>query len=427
MSAGPDDAGPGLRSLRGAAAGGDPGALFRLASALVAAAQETGEAAALYARAADAGHVEARVQLARMRLYGIVDAPDPATAVRDLLRAEAGGHAGAGCLLATIALGGLALSRDGGINRRLLAAANAGHPIALRAAAIHFGRKPQADDQALCMQMLDAAAKAGDAVAAALLAERLAHGEGTDANPAAAADLRRQLATHGIGALPACSASTPTAAPSPPRQLAIEDVVQPVLARSLSTRPAVAVIDGLLSRDECRLLMLSAHPLLQPSRAVDPGSGVAQAMPLRTSSDASFDPVLEDFALRCVQLRMARAAGMELANAEQLIVLRYAPGQEYRPHRDYLPPAAVERDRPQAGNRARTICVYLNDVEAGGETVFPVAGVEVVPKAGSAVVFDNLHADGSPDPDSLHAGRPVLRGVKWLATLWLRQGRYRAF
>ena len=427
MNAGQDDADARLRSLREAAAGGDPDALFRLASALVAAAREMGEAAALYARAADAGHVEARVQLARMRLHGIVDAPDPAAAVRDLLRAEADGHAGAGCLLATIALGGLALPRDGGIDRRLLAAANAGNPAALRAAAIHFGRKPDAHDQALCVRMLDAAAKAGDAVAAALLAERLAHGEGVDANPAAAGDLRRQLEAHGVAALPTCSAPVVPAAPSPRGQLAIEDAVQPVSARSVSSRPAVAIVDGLLSRDECRLLMLSAQPFLQPSRAFDPGSGVAQSMPLRTSSDASFDPLLEDFALRCVQLRMALAAGMELANAEQLIVLRYAPGQEYRPHRDYLPPAALERDRPQAGNRARTICVYLNDVEAGGETAFPVAGVEVAPKAGSAVVFDNLHADGSPDADSLHAGQPVLRGVKWLATLWLRQGRYRAF
>ena len=40
---------------------------------------------------------------------------------------------------------------------------------------------------------------------------------------------------------------------------------------------------------------------------------------------------------------------------------------------------------------------------------------------------ERLRADGSPDPESLHAGQPVLRGVKWLATLWLRERRYRAF
>ena len=43
------------------------------------------------------------------------------------------------------------------------------------------------------------------------------------------------------------------------------------------------------------------------------------------------------------------------------------------------------------------------------------------------MIFDNLLADGSPDADSLHAGLPVQRGEKWLATLWLRPGRYHAY
>lgn len=124
---------------------------------------------------------------------------------------------------------------------------------------------------------------------------------------------------------------------------------------------------------------------------------------------------------------MASAAGVPLDHAEHLVVLRYEPGQEYRPHRDYRPPSSIERDRPEAGNRMRTICAYLNTVEAGGQTEFPVAGLRVEPRPGRAVVFENLHPDGSPDPDSLHAGLPVERGEKWLATLWLRQGRYRAF
>ena len=70
-----------------------------------------------------------------------------------------------------------------------------------------------------------------------------------------------------------------------------------------------------------------------------------------------------------------------------------------------------------AGNRTRTICVYLNHVEAGGETVFPRADVSVAPVPGRAVVFDKLFADGQPDLESLHAGLPVTRGEKWLATL----------
>lgn len=419
-----------LDATRGPAA--DPSAsreadaLFLRAEALVAASR-LDDAAPLYARAADAGHVQARVQQARLWLFGMLGPAEPAAAIEELRLAESAGDAGAGCLLASIALGGIALTRDGNIDARLRAAVEARHAPALLAAAIHFGRKSDPGDQALCLRMLGDAANAGHATAAALLAERLANGEGTAADPVAAAALRGQLAAHGIPPLPACSALPPFEAPAPPRQLAFAAESRAMPRSVLSTRPAIAVIEGLLSRDECRLLMASAQPYLRASRTVDPATGRPAAMPLRTSSDASFDPVAEDFALRCVQWRIARAAGAELVDAERLIVLRYEPGQEYRPHRDYLPPATIARDRPHAGNRARTICVYLNDVEDGGETVFPGAGVEIAPRAGTAVVFDNLLADGTPDPESLHAGNPVRRGVKWLATLWLRQRRYRDF
>jgi hypothetical protein len=167
--------------------------------------------------------------------------------------------------------------------------------------------------------------------------------------------------------------------------------------------------------------------MLRASQVHSPDGREVARESLRTSHDASFDPLLEDFALRIVQLRLAAAAGTELVNAEQLIVLRYQPGQEYRPHRDYLPPDAIDRDHPAAGNRQRTICAYLTTPAAGGATDFPAAGIRVEPKAGRAVVFDSLDADGHPDVDSLHAGLPVERGEKWLATLWLRERPYRAY
>lgn len=423
MSFAPD---PELERLQTEAASGAPDALYRLGAALVVRAQP--EAAwPLHLRAAEAGHAGAQIELARMLLHGVGTAADPPRAVDWLSRAEAAGNAVAGYFLALVAVGGIAAPRDGRINERLRAAVDAGFPPALLAAAIHFGRKPHPDDQALCLQLLERAASAGDRVAALLLAERLARGEGCAPDPEAAAAVRTQLAARDIPALPAVTADTPVQEPVPPRTLAIEDALRAPAARMLAERPRVGVVDGLLSADDCRLLIAAARPALRGSQTVDPDTGLPIAMPIRTSSDSSFDPVMEDLALRVVQLRMAAAAGIDLPHAEYLTVLRYQPGQEYRPHRDYVPPGSIERDRPHAGNRQRSICVYLNDVEAGGETEFPLAKVRVPPRAGRAVVFDNLLPDGRPDMDSLHAGLPVERGEKWLATLWIRQGRYRAF
>lgn len=417
-----------LHALRQAAKADDPAAWSRLAIALVLR-HAMDEALDWHGRAAARGHPVSQVELGRMHLHGVAGDVDTAAAVACFEAAEAQGFAPAAYYLALVALGDTVLRRDPRIDTRLQAAVDAGFVPALRAAAVHYGRRPDPRDQDLCVRLLDAAARRGDAVAAQLLVARLRRGEGVPADAGAAAQLEQRLAQAGIAPLPDIIAMPlgPATVALPPGRLALEDALLPPPRTTLSAHPRVRQVDGLLSSDECRLLVACARPMLRPSQAVDPATGQPLRLALRTSADAAFDPIVEDLAVRCVQLRMAQAADAPLVHAEHLTVLRYAPGQEYRPHRDYMSPGAIERDRPQAGNRARTICAYLNAVEAGGATEFPGPGLRIEPAPGRAVVFDNLHADGTPDLDSLHAGTPVERGEKWLATLWLRERPYRTY
>ncbi len=415
-----------LNALRTAAQAGSAEDSFQLALTLIAN-QQFEEALQWHQRAAELGHVAAQIEVARMRLYGIACAPAPQEAAEWLTRAEQSGHPAASDFLINIALGGVVMPRDQRINERLQHAVHADYPPALLTAALHFGRKPHAEDQALCMQLLERGAARGDAIAAALLAERLAYGEGCEAQVDTAEDLRQQLAANGFERLPIFTLPPPVTHHATPRQLAIEEALHPPAPQMRSEQPKVATIDGLLSADECRLLIACARPYLHDSHTIDPITGAPDVLSVRTSNEASFDVIMETSALRLIQLRIAAAAGIDLPNAEQLTVLRYTPGQQYRPHRDYLPDSTLQLDRPQAGNRIRTICVYLNAVERGGQTEFPQAGLKIDPRPGRAVIFDNLNADGSPDADSLHAGLPVEAGEKWLATLWIRERRYRDY
>lgn len=206
----------------------------------------------------------------------------------------------------------------------------------------------------------------------------------------------------------------------------LQAALRPPPVQTLAQDPWVAVADMALPPQACRLMCEAAAPRLRPSQVRDPLSGQAVQHPLRTSRDAALDPLEEDFALRLLQVRLAALAGLPLVHAEHLVLLHYQPGQEYRPHRDDLPDAALAANRPAAGQRLRTVCTYLNEVEDGGHTEFPQRGLRVAPQAGRALVFDNLGPDGSPAPASLHAGTPVRHGQKWLATLWFRQRPYRA-
>jgi prolyl 4-hydroxylase len=110
---------------------------------------------------------------------------------------------------------------------------------------------------------------------------------------------------------------------------------------------------------------------------------------------------------------------------EDLQVLRYDKGAEYKAHHDYFDPAAGlwTPNFRRGGNRVGTLIMYLNTPERGGGTVFPDVPMEVYARKGTAVLFTYPQAD--PSSRSLHGGTPVVEGQKWAAVKWFRQGPHR--
>lgn len=64
--------------------------------------------------------------------------------------------------------------------------------------------------------------------------------------------------------------------------------------------------------------------------------------------------------------------------------------------------------------------IYLSNVQAGGNTVFPWIGISLQAEAGTAVFWSNLNKSGTNDKLSLHGGCPVLVGSKWITNKWIR-------
>lgn len=419
---------PNLESLRREAASGTADALFGLAKALIAQ-ENVEEAHGLLLTAAQAGHAGAQVELAGMCLYAVGAELDVAQAVDWLTRAERAGHPGASYLLATVELGGIGLERDFEvIGHRLLTAAKADLVPAVRALAMYFGR--ERDNVPAMRQsetLLAQAAARRDGVSAALLAERVRHGELVGDQRYSLASLDRLAAEAGIVAMPSLNGGPVMAGGNTRLQLDLESSLR---ARPVDMRcqaPRIGTVEGLLSAEECRYVIAMGSPHLSRARVADPETGEWIRHPGRTSYDTSFVAQMEDFQLRLLQLRMAAAIGMDFTCAEPMVLLHYRPGQEYWPHRDYLPPETLAANHPDAGQRAATLCCYLNNVESGGGTSFLRADLLIEPRTGRAVAFRNIDDAGRPDMDSHHAGLPVERGEKWLATLWLRERRYRDF
>lgn len=185
------------------------------------------------------------------------------------------------------------------------------------------------------------------------------------------------------------------------------------VGESLSDRPEVSLFQGLLTPAECLHLAQAADPVMEPAQVADPCTGRLVPHPIRTSDAGLIGPTREDLAIRAINHRLAAASRTETNQGEPLVVLRYAPGQQYRPHLDSLPNVANQR--------VLTLLVYLNEGYAGGETAFTETGLKVRGRLGDAILFRNATADGRPDLASRHAGLPVVSGHKWLATRWIRE------
>ena len=180
----------------------------------------------------------------------------------------------------------------------------------------------------------------------------------------------------------------------------------------LSQAPHLTLFHTLFSAEECRYLAEAAAPMLEPSVVVDPATGRQRPDPARVSDGVGFTRPLENPAVHALNRRIAAASGSDVAQGEPLQVLRYRPGGEYKPHFDAIPGFSNQR--------VMTMIVWLNADYEGGETMFMKTGAKLKGGIGDALLFRNALPDGSRDPDSGHAGLPVTRGEKMIASRWIR-------
>ncbi|MCS6944759.1 MAG: 2OG-Fe(II) oxygenase [Sutterellaceae bacterium] len=206
----------------------------------------------------------------------------------------------------------------------------------------------------------------------------------------------------------------------------IETSDRPVHILMALNAPRIVLFGNLLAAEECDALIEMARPRLQRSTVVNAETGAYDVHEARTSRGTYFERGENDL-IRRIENRIAEVIERPVEHGEPIQVLHYLPGAEYKPHYDYFDPKLPGNERVLAmgGQRVATIVMYLNDVVAGGSTVFPQVGLDVLPRKGNAVFFAYSSERGELDARTLHGGSPVAEGEKWIATKWIRVGPYR--
>ncbi len=238
-------------------------------------------------------------------------------------------------------------------------------------------------------------------------------------------------------------------------QLQLEGLSEPVTMVPLAESPLSFVVDGFATAGECEALIAEGRPQLVPSMVTS-----SQISAHRTSSSTEWlHHRLDSPAVRTILQRAAQLVGIPGVQPAdfELQLVHYAAEQFYKFHYD----ATLSTDHITTGMaRYVTMLLYLTDVDAGGETLLPLAadglkshgcvgcerkpgasidwredacigcmkphadrllekcahksnsGVVSVPRGGRLLLFYNYDSDGRFDPASIHAGCSVRAGEK---------------
>ena len=177
---------------------------------------------------------------------------------------------------------------------------------------------------------------------------------------------------------------------------------------------------GFLKPDECLGLCRQIDSSSFPSELYekDKHEGV------RTSYSCNlniYDPLVSE-----VETRIANLLGIDRSWGEPLQGQRYQTGQQFKEHADffYIDQPYWEEYGPHGGQRTWTAMIYLNVPERGGATAFKYLDLAVAPQLGRLLIWNNMAADGSPNPWTQHEGQAVEAGTKYIVTKWYREGPF---
>ena len=191
----------------------------------------------------------------------------------------------------------------------------------------------------------------------------------------------------------------------------------PLSMRMPASGIELSVVRDFIDADQCAALiaLIDAGRIPSPVVADNP-------VPSHRTSETCY-LAATNAVVAAVEARLEALTGIDPVYGETLQGQRYGPGQQFKPHHDFFQTDQHywREQVGMGGQRTWTAMVFLNAPAAGGQTDFPASGVQIVPRRGNLLIWNNMDEYGAPNAATLHAGMPVLAGVKYVLTKWYRE------
>jgi prolyl 4-hydroxylase len=188
----------------------------------------------------------------------------------------------------------------------------------------------------------------------------------------------------------------------------------------------IAVVDNFVTPPECKRMLRELQFTYWADSAVvkyigDENSPAYFSSMRRsqTSGQVWFSDELNE-TLAAIEERLVRLLGASRKHLEEWQATRYGKGDRFDYHVD-----GGNWERTAAGERKRSIIMYLDTPVRGGETRFRALNRTIAARAGRVLVWNNLLPTGKCNFAMIHAGLPVKAGVKTILVSWERERQLR--
>jgi prolyl 4-hydroxylase len=182
----------------------------------------------------------------------------------------------------------------------------------------------------------------------------------------------------------------------------------------------VTIIDNVLTPDECK------HLIQIGSKNLAPAGTLGKKIEGYRVADGSWIREHDELTEK-IKKMISVMTGNPIENQEEVHIVKYDIGGEFKIHCDYFHKTEeyYEQHMALGGQRIMSCLFYLNDDFEGGETEFPTKKLKITPRIGRLLMWSNVTPNDEVDPESLHAGLPVTKGVKYIAVIWIRESKFK--
>jgi 2OG-Fe(II) oxygenase superfamily len=188
----------------------------------------------------------------------------------------------------------------------------------------------------------------------------------------------------------------------------------------------IAVVDEFITPSECTRMLRelefthwSASPIVKYIGDENSPAYFDTMRESETSGQIWFSDELNEI-LASIEERLAAVLGSSPTHFEEWQATRYRKNDHFDYHVD-----GGNWEHTAAGERKRSIIMYLDTPTRGGATRFRALNKSIRARAGRVLIWNNLLPTGKCNFAMIHAGLPVKEGKKTILVSWERERRLR--